>query len=124
MNICIHPEFAHLTLNADTAADLMTENPVSIHQNAYVKEAIALFVAKRISAAPVIDHAGRAVGVLSVSDIIVHDGETVDYLPVENAELTTADGEALGPGFLVEKVDTTRRATSCTAMNSAAPPRA
>jgi CBS domain-containing protein len=48
-----------LTLAADTAEDLMTPNPVSISTNATIHEAIALLVDKGISAAPVIDRAGR-----------------------------------------------------------------
>jgi CBS domain-containing membrane protein len=98
MNACMHPEFAHMTLNADTAADLMTRNPVSIHQNAYVKEAVALFVGKRLRAAPVIDHAGRTVGVLSVSDIIVHERQRMG-IGMENVD-TTRVADLMTPGLL------------------------
>jgi CBS domain-containing protein len=62
-----------LTLLAETASELMTSNPVSLRAQATVAEARDLFIAKEISAAPVIDEAGHPVGVLSHSDIIVHD---------------------------------------------------
>jgi CBS domain-containing protein len=62
-----------LTLRAETAAELMTCNPVSLRAQATVDEARELFLAKEISAAPVIDEAGHPIGVLSHSDIIVHD---------------------------------------------------
>jgi len=62
-----------LTLHAETAAELMTCNPVSLRAQATVAEARELFNVKGISAAPVIDEAGRPVGVLSHSDIIIHD---------------------------------------------------
>jgi CBS domain-containing protein len=61
-----------LTLRAATAAELMTPNPVSLRAQATVLEARELFIAKAFTAAPVIDAAGRPVGVLSQSDIMVH----------------------------------------------------
>jgi len=97
-------------LGAKTAADLMTPNPVSINQNANLREALALFSDKGFTVAPVIDNAGRAIGVVSCSDILVHDREKVEYMTVavETSPLTTRDGESVRSGFQVEKVDTTR----------------
>src|SRR5262245_6533605 len=46
---------ASLRLRADTAADLMTPNPLSIRKNAAIREAISFLVDKGFSAAPVID---------------------------------------------------------------------
>lgn len=60
-----------LTLRARTAAELMTPNPVSIGQNATIREAASFLTGRGISAAPVIDDAGRPVGVVSRSDLIV-----------------------------------------------------
>jgi CBS domain-containing protein len=65
-----------VVLDASTAADLMAPNPVSIAAGASVQEAAAFLTDKGFSAAPVIDEAGRPVGVLSQSDIVVHDRET------------------------------------------------
>jgi CBS domain-containing protein len=103
---------ASLTLRAATAAELMTPNPVSIGAGVSVKEAAAFLTEKGFSAAPVIDKAGRAIGVLSRSDIVVHDREKVDYLALapdyyDKAELTTAAGERLPNEFQVENVDST-----------------
>jgi len=66
-----------LTLEAGKAADLMTDNPVSVRADATLGEAVALLARKGFSGAPVIDGAGRPVGVLSQSDIVVHDREAV-----------------------------------------------
>jgi CBS domain-containing protein len=66
-----------VVLYAATAADLMAPNPVSIAAGATVKEAAAFLADKGFSAAPVIDEAGRPVGVLSQSDIVVHDRENI-----------------------------------------------
>jgi len=102
-----------LALHAETAADLMTVNPVSVREDATLREALGLLIDKGYSAAPVIDDAGRPVGVLSRSDLLVHDRETAVHLRREpefyhQSELHTAAGEQLGRGFQVEKVDRTQ----------------
>jgi CBS domain-containing protein len=101
---------ARLALNANTAAALMTPDPLSIRADATVREAVTFLTDKGFSAAPVIDKAGRPVGVLSRSDIIVYDREKVEYLePVpeyyEKGTITAPTGEPLGNGFQVEKAD-------------------
>jgi CBS domain-containing protein len=116
-----------LVLQAETAADLMTANPVSVRADATLKEAVSLLIDKGFSAAPVIDAAGRPVGVLSRSDILIHDRETAEYLRAapefyHKEELHTGQGENLGRGFQVEKVDRTRVADLMTpAIFSVAP---
>jgi CBS domain-containing protein len=100
-----------LVLKAETAADLMTPNPVSIHQRATFHEAAVLLTDREISAVPVIDDAGRPVGVLSRADIVRHNRETALYLlpgsECYEAEPALASGEVLGSGFQVETMDAT-----------------
>ena len=67
---------ASLVLQAQTAADLMTSNPISIRSDALLNEAAAFLIAKEISGAPVVDPAGRAVGVISHTDIVRFASET------------------------------------------------
>ena len=67
---------SRLILDTMTASDLMTPNPVSLREDATVHDAVALLTDRGFSAAPVIDEAGRAVGVLSRADIVVHDRES------------------------------------------------
>lgn len=57
------------------ATDLMSPNPVSIHRDASVGEAIALLTDRGFGAAPVIDEAGRPIGVVSRTDILIHECE-------------------------------------------------
>ena len=100
-----------LTLCAETAAELMTADPLSIRADATVHEAVAFLTDKGFSAAPVIDKAGRPVGVLSRADIIVYDREKVEYLePVpeyyDKGTLVAPGGESLRDGFQVEKAET------------------
>jgi CBS domain-containing protein len=98
-----------LVLIAATAAELMTPSPISIEHDATVPEAIALLTDRGFSAAPVIDEAGRPIGVLSRSDILVHERETARHARF-------ADEEEQGPhrghprheGFSIEVVDKTR----------------
>jgi CBS domain-containing protein len=59
-----------ITMNANTARELMTDNPVSINEDATLREAAAFLTRRSISAAPVINDAGRPVGVLSRTDIV------------------------------------------------------
>jgi CBS domain-containing protein len=101
-----------LVLNAETATELMTPNPISIGERATVKEAVAFLTDKGFSAAPVVDDAGRPVGVVSQTDIVIHDRNKVEYAPsatdyYAKTDLTTPAGEALPAGFQVENVDRT-----------------
>ena len=65
-----------VVLRAETAADLMSPNPLSLRDDATLHEAVAFLVDRGISGAPVIDEAGRPVGVLTQTDLIVHDRES------------------------------------------------
>lgn len=89
-------------LGAATAAELMTSSPHSISDKATVKEAIAFLTARGFSAAPVIDEAGRPVGVLSRADILVHDREaprqaTPAYYHAEQLESSGKRAAAAAP---------------------------
>ena len=62
-------------LDSVTAADLMTPDPVSIRADASVDEATILFTDRAFTGAAVIDESGRPIGVLTSTDILVHDRE-------------------------------------------------
>jgi len=72
------------------ATELMTPNPGSLREDASVRDAVRFLTDKGYSAAPVINDAGRPVGVLSRADILVHDRERADFL-------TSADGPQSPP---------------------------
>jgi CBS domain-containing protein len=110
MNDLAYFETAHpLTLIAEIAEDLMTANPVSLRDAATIREAIAFLIDKNISGAPVIDEAGRPVGVLSQHDIVVHDRETINYATPfhEVVEPGSALAKHLADDFQIENVDQT-----------------
>ncbi len=71
--------FAPLTLTVRTAEELMTPNPVSIRAEATIPKALAVLIDKGFSAAPVMDEAGRPIGVVSRSDFLAHDREKTEY---------------------------------------------
>jgi CBS domain-containing protein len=87
----------------------MSPNPVSVRDSATVREAIALLTDKGIGAAPVIDNAGRPVGVLSRTDVLVHDREQVEHVaPVpEYYNRAEPTGEPRAGGVRVEHPDWT-----------------
>jgi CBS domain-containing protein len=64
-----------LVLHARTAADLMTPDPKSLRRDATVAEAAAFLSSRGFSAAPVIDEAGRPIGVVSRTDLLNHHGQ-------------------------------------------------
>lgn len=82
---------ARMVLNADTAADLMTPNPISLRSDAALTEVITFLLDHAFSAAPVIDEAGRAVGVLSLSDILVHHRRQLEFLAAGSARFPTGE---------------------------------
>lgn len=103
---------SRLSLTADVAADLMTPNPVSIGVGASLHEAIVLLHDRNFGAAPVIDNAGRPVGVISRADILTHDRENVTYARpapeyYTRHDLRLSNGETLPDDFQVEAVDPT-----------------
>lgn len=97
-----------MTLRAAVAADLMVANPISLSRDASLREALALFTDRNIGAAPVIDEAGRPVGVLSRSDLLVHDRENAVHVPHEPAyyyEHETRHGKKAPDAFQIEAAD-------------------
>ena len=64
------------------ARDLMTPSPVSVPHAATVREAALALEGRGIGAAPVVNDAGRAVGVLSRADVLLAVNAGVDTAPV------------------------------------------
>jgi len=61
------------------AKDLMSLNPMSIRRDATIREALELLTDHGFGAAPVIDEAGRPVGVVSRTDVLIHNRESVHH---------------------------------------------
>jgi CBS domain-containing protein len=75
-----------------TADDVMTPNPRSIRGDATVEEAVAFLVDTGYSAALVLDEAGRAIGVISRTDVVVYDRARALLPPSQGSYFETDKG--------------------------------
>jgi len=104
------PPLPKLQLQASTAAELMTDNPISLQGDAGVAEAIALMTDRGFTVAPVIDESGRAIGVVSVTDILIHNREYSRFVQTDDATVYTDlrhHAKRLPPDMGIEIVDPT-----------------
>src|SRR5262249_7835647 len=118
---------ARLTLHAETAADLMTPNPVSIRQDAPFHAAARTLVERGISGSAVTDEAGRPVGVISQTDLVTHERESAGPPPrypeyYTRAELETVGGVWQPRGCFIEGADRTTVADVMTPAVFSVPP--
>jgi CBS-domain-containing membrane protein len=66
-----------LALAAETAADLMRPDVATISRDATFAEALAFLIDRNLTVAPVVGGHGEPVGVLSVTDVLIHVRESV-----------------------------------------------
>jgi CBS domain-containing protein len=89
------------------AADVMAPNPKSIANDAMIRETAEFFRTHAIHTAPVIDEAGRPLGVVSRTDLLDYWGRRRDRLAaIANGE-TTVDSCAAGPDGAVVDLNVT-----------------
>jgi predicted transcriptional regulator len=88
MNRTQIPSGVTVTLTAETASELMTRNPVSLREGATLAEALTCLTDRGIGGAAVIDEAGRPVGVLTDSDLVVHKRETLAAMKADDEDRT------------------------------------
>ncbi|HCA95778.1 MAG TPA: phosphoribulokinase, partial [Cyanobacteria bacterium UBA9226] len=55
---------------AKTVADIMSRNPIVVNPQTPIKEAMKILAERRISGLPVVDEAGKLVGVISETDLL------------------------------------------------------
>jgi CBS domain-containing protein len=90
------------------AKNLMSPNPVSIRRDATVREAVNLLTDRGFGATPVIDEAGRPVGVVSRTDILIHEREYVHHACTrDDTDWDVFPGPTWPEGFSVEVTDPT-----------------
>lgn len=85
------PKVCRTRLEDLRVCDLMTPNPVSVRHGITVREAAAFLAEYGIGAAPVVNDAGRAVGVLSRTDVLLAVNAGLDGAPVR---------EVMSPGVI------------------------
>jgi CBS domain-containing protein len=86
------------SLQAQIAKDLIRPGIVSLRSKATVPEAVALMTDKGYHSAPVIDEAGRPIGVITQGDVLTHNRE-------HGTHLAYSTSENLPEGFTEEEVD-------------------
>ncbi len=74
-----------------TAKDVMSKTVLSLAENSLLREAVHLFLENHVSAAPVLDDAGKAVGVITKTDLVRFEGERRG-LPVSDKRPPTKKG--------------------------------
>jgi CBS domain-containing protein len=115
MNASVVPKAPPRPFDLLRAKDLMATNPVSIRRDANIREALELLTERGFGAAPVIDEAGRPIGVLSRTDILIHEREFARHARVPDVtslEAAHTDWDlfpdpAWGDGFSIEVTDPT-----------------
>ena len=91
-----------ITLLADNAGDLMSPNPVSIESTATVAEAVTFLTDRGVGSVVVIDEAGRPLGVVTKTDLLVYVRERGPG----GAGDTTPVREVMTPAVFSVRVDT------------------
>jgi CBS-domain-containing membrane protein len=94
-----------LSLRANTAAELMTPGPTSLHAAATVDEATRFLTEKAFGAAVVIDDAGHPLGVVTKTDVLVHARQRRPGLEPDETPVT----EFMTPAVFSVRPDTPAR---------------
>src|SRR5262245_33184832 len=89
------PKTRRTRLESVPVGDMMTYNPVSVRPGITVRDAAAFLAERGIGATPVVNDAGRAIGVLSRSDILLSINAGVEMAPVR--EVMTPSIIAVSP---------------------------
>jgi CBS-domain-containing membrane protein len=97
----MHP----LVLKANTAAEIMTAGPVSLHASATVAEATQFLTERAFGAAVVIDEAGHPLGVVTKTDVLVHARQRRPGLEPDDTPVT----EVMTPAVFSVRPDTPAR---------------
>jgi CBS domain-containing protein len=123
MKTATAPRGGHRPFDSLRAEDLMSPNPLSIRAGATIPEALDLLADRGYGAAPVIDEAGRPVGVLSRTDVLIHEREYVRHAYARGGtEWDLLWDPSPGGGLPVEVVDPTTVAEIMTPAVFTVPP--
>jgi CBS domain-containing protein len=110
MNTTYQDSPGRLVLSLATAAELMTPSPITVRESALLKEAIGIMVDRGISALPVVDENGKPVGVLSQTDIVIHDRNKNEHRVPEYYTTTNSvsGGTRVLASYSLERAPSTR----------------
>jgi CBS domain-containing protein len=92
------------------ASDVMTRSVVSVTGETRLREVARILLEHRISAVPVLDSAGRVIGMISEGDLVGSDDANERRARRDWWLGLLAEGEALSPDFLASLRDVDRTA--------------
>jgi CBS domain-containing protein len=93
---------------AYVASDIMSKDVFCVDKSADLRDLAKLFLAKKITGAPVIDGRGDLCGVISQTDLLFYQLSRDDELsvPSDFYSHTKIEGRSLTTGFQIEDVNT------------------
>ena len=93
---------------AYVAADIMSKDVLCVEKSADLRDLAKLFLAQKITGAPVIDGRGDLCGVISQTDLLFYQLSRDDELAVPSDFYSNVkvEGRALTTGFQIEDVNT------------------
>jgi len=93
-----------------TASDIMSKEVLCVTKDADLRDLAKLFLAKRITGAPVLDRNGDLCGVISQTDLLFYQLSRDDELVVTSDFYQSArvEGRSLAKGFQIEDVNTAK----------------
>ena len=93
---------------AYVASDIMSRDVFCVDKSADLRDLAKLFLAKKITGAPVIDGRGDLCGVISQTDLLFYQLSRDDELavPSDFYSNTKVEGRSLTTGFQIEDVNT------------------
>ena len=96
------------TAKGYVAADIMSKNVICVTKDADLRDLGKLFLAKRITGAPVIDRDGDICGVISQTDLLYYQLTRDDELvmPSDFYQSARVEGRPIAKGFQIEDVNT------------------
>ena len=96
------------TVKGPVAADIMTKPVICVMKNADLRDLAKVFLAKRITGAPVIDKDGDICGVVSQTDLLFYQLTRDDELvmPSDFYQSARVEGRSVAKGFQIEDVNT------------------
>ena len=92
-------------------ADVMTIDPITVPMDATIERAEELMRRNRVTGLPVVDEAGRLVGVISQTDILYLDVPAVQAL-IRHRERGVRVGEVMSSPAVTIDADATARAAA------------
>jgi len=78
-----------LFLPTATAADLMISGPPSLSEKATFREAVSHFIDRNVAVALVSDEGNKPIGVISVTDLLIHVRECLSKDRIESVAIST-----------------------------------